>query len=264
MPDISLVDTHAHLDMQHFDNDREEVIARAVKAGVNTIITVGIDLESSKKAMGLAGKHPQVLAAVGIHPQESKQVNKEDISTLEKMAKHPKVVAIGETGLDYYRDYAPHEKQIEVLKWQLELADKMKLPVVIHCRQAEKDMLGILREWTSNKSKSEQSPGLIHCFSGSSDTVHQYLDMGFYISLGGYIGYPSSRKDQGVIKEIPLNRLLLETDAPFMPPQAYRGKRNEPVYVAITAGVLANIISVPLETVARETTQNAYRLFGWK
>lgn len=262
MPDLSIVDTHAHLDMKEFDKDREEVIARALKASVTTIITVGIDLESSKKAIGLAESHPQILAAVGIHPNDSSSVKKEDIVKLAEMAKHPKVVAIGETGLDFYRNYSPHEKQIEVLKWQLDLAVELNLPIIIHCRQAEKAMLNLLRDWTlNNKGQPEKGRGVIHCFNGDSNAARQYLDMGFYISLGGYIGYPASKNTHSVIKFIPPDRLLVETDCPFLPPQAYRGKRNEPAYVAITAGVLAQIRGMPLETVARETTQNALRLF---
>jgi TatD DNase family protein len=265
MQDLSIFDNHAHLDMKEFDEDREEVIARALKASVTTIITVGIDVESSKKAIGLAEKYPQIMAAVGIHPNDSSSIKKEDIVKLAEIAKHSKVVAIGEIGLDFYREHSPHDKQIEVLNWQLDLANELNLPVIIHCRQAEKDMLKLLRDWTlNNKRQPEQSRGVIHCFSGDANAARQYLDMGFYISLGGYIGYPASRNSQSVIKGIPLDRLLLETDCPFLPPQAYRGKRNEPAYVAITAGVLANIRQVPLETVARETTQNALRLFSRK
>jgi TatD DNase family protein len=248
--------------MNAFDKDREEVIARALNAGVNTIITVGTSLESSKKAIGLAERYPQILAAVGIHPHDTSSVKKSDIAKLAEIAKHPKVVAIGETGLDFYRNYAPRDKQIEVLKWQLDLAVELNLPIIIHCRQAEKDMLGLLRNWTlNNKSQPEQSRGVIHCFSGDGNAARQYLDMGFYLSLAGYIGYPASRNAQSVIRDIPHDRLLVETDCPFLPPQAYRGQRNEPSYVAITAGVLAKIRGVPLETVARETTQNAFRLF---
>ncbi len=262
MAALSLVDTHAHLDMEEFDQDREEVIARAIKAGLNNIVTVGIDLESSKKAIELAKKYQQIMAAVGVHPNDSSSFKKEDIVTLEEMAKNSEVVAIGETGLDFYRKYTPHDKQIEVLKWQLDLAVEMKLPIIIHCRQAEKDMIGILREWTlKNKSRFEQSPGVIHCFNGDANVAQQYLDMGFYLSVGGYIGYPASRNSYNTIQTIPLDRLLIETDAPFLPPQTYRGKRNEPAYVAITAGVLANIIRVPPETIARVTTENALRLF---
>ena len=265
MPGLSLVDTHAHLDMKDFDKDREEVIARALNAGVSTIITVGTNIESSKKALGLAEEYPQILAAVGIHPHDTSSVTKADIDILAEIAKHPKVVAIGETGLDFYRNYAPREKQIEVLKWQLDLTVQLKLPIIIHCRQAEKDMLGLLSDWSlNNKIPPEQGRGVIHCFSGDTNATRQYLDMGFYLSLAGYIGYPASKSLQSVIRDIPGDRLLVETDCPFLPPQAYRGKRNEPAYVAITAGVLAKIREVPLETVATETTQNALRLFSRK
>jgi TatD DNase family protein len=264
-PDLSIVDTHAHLDMGAFDKDREEVIARALNSGVSTIITVGTNLESSKKAMGLAERHPQILAAVGFHPHDTSSVKKADIANLAEIAKHPRVVAIGETGLDFYRNYSPREKQLEVLKWQLDLTDELKLPIIIHCRQAEQDMLALLHVWTSHhKGPQEQGLGVIHCFSGDSSAARQYLDMGFYLSLAAYVGYPGSRSAKDVIKNIPNDRLLVETDCPFLPPQTHRGQRNEPAYLPITVEVLAKIREVPLETVAKETTQNAHHLFRRK
>lgn len=264
-PDLSIVDTHAHLDMNAFDKDRAEVIARALNAGVSTIITVGTDLESSKKAIGLAERHPQILAAVGFHPHDTSTVKKTDIANLAEIANRPKVVAIGETGLDFYRNYAPREKQIEVLKWQLDLAVELNLPIIIHCRQAEKDMLSLLHDWTSyHKSPREQGRGVIHCFSGDAHAARQYLDMGFYLSLAAYVGYSSSENAKNVIRNIPPDRLLAETDCPFLPPQTHRGQRNEPAYLALTIGALAKIREVPFETVAKETTQNAFRLFSRK
>ena len=259
---LSIVDTHAHLDMEPFNKDRAEVIARALESGVSTIITIGTDLESSRKAIELAEEYPEVLATVGFHPHEADGVKEEDIAKLAKIAVHPRVMAIGEIGLDFYRDYSPREAQLQVLKWQLELAVKLALPVVIHCRQAEKDMLTVLREWISgHKEPSGRPRGVIHCFNGDADTARHYLDMGFFISLGGYIGYPSSHNMLKVIRDIPPDRLVVETDCPFLPPHSHRGQRNEPAYLPLTVASLAEIRQVSIETVARETTRNAHRLF---
>ena len=259
---LSIVDTHAHLDMDSFNQDRTEVMGRALDSGVSTIITVGINLESSRKAIELAEKHPEVFATVGFHPHEANRVKTEDIANLTKIADHPRVVAIGEVGLDFYRNSSPREAQLRVLKWQLELAVKLNLPVIIHCRQAEKDMLTLLHDWTScHKEPHGQPRGVIHCFSGDIDTAQQYLDMGFFISLGAYIGYPSSRHMFNVIQSIPQDRLVVETDSPFLPPQSHRGQRNEPAYLPSTVRLLAEIRQVSPETVARETTQNANCLF---
>jgi len=259
--DQLIVDTHAHLDMDAFNNDRTEVIGRAVDEGVSKIITVGVDLESSKKAIELSENRPEVLVAVGFHPHEVSNVKKEDIASIAKIARHPGVVAIGEVGLDFYRNYSPREAQLQVMKWQLELAVELSLPVIIHCRQAEREMLKILRDWTE-RSKG-QSRGVIHCFSGDSNTAQQYLDMNFYIAFGAYIGYPNAVSMRSVIKSIPLDRLLVETDSPYLPPQSHRGKRNEPAYLPRTVGTLAEIRGVSFEEIARETTQNAHRIFHW-
>ncbi|MFC1977725.1 TatD family hydrolase [Chloroflexota bacterium] len=259
---LSIIDTHAHLDMSAFDKDRSEVIARALDAGINTIITVGTSLDSSKKAVELAEEFPEVFATVGLHPHDAATVERADITNLEAIANHPRVIAIGEIGLDFYRDYSPRGAQLQALKWQLELAAKLELPVIIHCRQAEKDMLSILREWTSQYGDFQgQCRGVIHCFSSDSDTAEQYLDMGFYLSVGAYIGYPTSRNSHDVIRNIPADRLLIETDCPFLPPQSHRGKRNEPAYLTLTVQVLAEIREESPRDVARKTTRNARRLF---
>jgi len=258
----TIIDTHAHLDMSPFDKDRAEMIARAQDSGVRTIITVGIDLESSQKAIALAEDYPGVVVAVGIHPHDTTGVSEADITNLAELTKHSKVVAIGETGLDFYRDRSPRETQLQVLKWHLELASKLNLPVIIHCRQAEKDMLPLLRDWASDaKHSAASSPGVIHCFSGDVETARQYLDMGFFIALGGYVSYPSSRHMDNVIRFIPADRLLVETDCPFLPPQAHRGKRNEPAYLTLTVKTIAEFRQVSPETIALETTHNACNLF---
>jgi len=261
---LSIVDTHAHLDMARFGKDRAEVIDRALDSGVSTIVTVGIDLESSRKAIRLAESYSGVLAAVGFHPHEAAGVTEADIDDLARIADLPRVVAIGEAGLDFYRNRSPREAQLQVLEWQLGLAVELDLPVVIHCRQAENDMLPLLRNWTANhRQPGRLSTGVIHCFSGDVDLARQYLDMGFHISFGAYIGYPSSRHLHSVIRSIPQDRLVVETDSPFLPPQSHRGKRNEPAYITLTVQLLADIRQVPPETLARETTQNAHQLFRW-
>lgn len=260
--DFSIVDTHAHLDMSAFDNDRAQVITRASKAGVSAIITVGTNLESSKKAIELADNYPEIFATVGFHPHYTATVDMADIAGLREIANHPRVVAIGEIGLDFYRNYSPKESQLQALKWQLDLAVELELPVIIHCRRAEKNMLDLLRVWTSCPERSHrQRQGVIHCFSSDSDTAKQYLDMGFYLSIGAYIGYPASTNTHNVIRGIPENRLLVETDCPFLPPQSYRGKRNEPAYIPITIQALAQIREKSTDDVANTTTQNACCLF---
>jgi TatD DNase family protein len=248
--------------MAPFDEDCADVIARARECGVVTTINVGIDLGSSRQAIRLAESHAQVLAAVGFHPHEAGGVAEADVARLAQLAGHPRVVAIGEVGLDFYRDYSPREEQLRVLKWQLELAAELELPVVIHCRQAEERMLPLLRDWTSCHQPLRGQPrGVIHCYNGDIDTARQYLDMGFFISLGAYIGYPASSSKHGMIRSLPQDRLVVETDSPFLPPQDRRGKRNEPAFLPLTVGLLAEIRGVPPEQIARETTANARRLF---
>ena len=199
---------------------------------------------------------------MGFHPHDVATVDRADIVSLGEIANHPRVIAIGEVGLDFYRNYSPREAQLQALKWQLDLAAKLELPVIIHCRQAEKDMLNLLYDWVSlYKSPHGQGRGVIHCFSGSNDTSRRYLDMGFYLSLGAYIGYPGSESTHDVIRNIPKDRLLIETDCPFLSPQSRRGKRNEPGYLPLTVEVLAKIRGVSSEEVAGKTTGNAQHLF---
>ena len=256
------MDTHAHLDMSTFDKDRDEVLARALNVGIRLIITVGTNLESSNKAIELATKQREIFATVGFHPHDVTAVDRTDIANLAEIANHPRIVAIGEVGLDYYRNYSPRRAQLQALKWQLELAVKLELPVIIHCRQAEKDMLNLLRDWVlGHKRRDEQRQGVIHCFNGNSDAAEQYLDLGFYLSLGAYIGYPASANAYSVIRSIPEDRLLVETDCPFLPPQSHRGKRNEPAYLPLTIEALAQIREEATGTVVRTTTENALRLF---
>ena len=221
-----LVDTHAHLDMSEFDTDREDVLQRAVSAGVDTIVTMGTDLSSSRKAIALAENHAGIYAAVGFHPQDAKFMQPGDIAELKKLAQHPGVRAIGEIGLDYYRMKSPKDVQVQVLKRQLEIAAEIGMPVVIHSRQADTDMLVLMGRWAASIDKAAMpSPGVIHCFNGDINAAKCYQDMGFYIAFGAYTGYPSSRLAD-VIRSISPERLLLETDCPFLPPQSLRGQRE--------------------------------------
>lgn len=262
MPGLSIIDTHAHLDMEAFNEDREAVISRAKAAGVETIITVGIDLESSRAAIGLAERYPGVLATVGFHPSDANRMTEVDVAALEKLASRPEVVAVGETGLEFYRNHSSRESQIRAFRWQLKLADRVDLPVIIHCRDADAEMIGILREWISRlRQQEENPPGVIHCFRGNPENALQYLEMGFYLSLGAYIGYPSSRKDYETIRSIPLDKVVAETDCPFLPPQAHRGERNEPAYLPLTVRALAEIRGESPEVIAEATSANARRLF---
>jgi TatD DNase family protein len=258
---LELIDSHAHLDVPQFADDLAGVIACAREVGVSRIITVGIDLPSSRKAIELAHEYSGVFAAVGIHPEEAGNAAGDDLQVISQLAQQPGVVAIGEIGLDlYHEDYPARDTQLEIFRQQLELARRLGLPAVIHCRQAEEVLMPALQGWL-NEHHIER-PGVIHCFSGALETAQEYLKMGFYISLGGYIGYPSSKKLRQVVKELTLDRLLLETDSPFLPPQSRRGQRNEPAYMAEPAQTLADIKEVSLAGLAAITTANAQRLFN--
>lgn len=254
------IDTHAHLDMDHFHDDMEMVIARAEEAGVARIVCAGIDLSSSRQAIELARRYPNIYAAVGIHPEEAHSATTQDIETLATLAHDPHVVAIGEIGLDYYRDYGPHDKQCEVLRWQLELASDLEKPVVIHVRAADDALIPLLDGW--HRKYPCLRPGVIHCFNGNYQNAQAYLELGFYISLGAYIGYPSAKAMREVVAQLPLERLLLETDSPFLPPQSCRGKRNEPSYLIEAASELTRLKNLSLADIASATTLNATHVFG--
>ena len=260
-PKMSIVDTHAHLDADEFGCDRDAVIARATEAGVIRTITCGTTIESSEKAIALAEKYPQVYVAVGIHPQEIADVKRTDIRRIGELAKHPKVVALGEMGLDFHRNVVHRDEQIQGLKWQLELAGELGLPVIIHVRQAKDEMIEILSDWV--KKSHTEAPGVIHCFQENMSTAKTFVEMGFYLAFGGYISYPGSRLAE-VINSIPKNRLLVETDCPYLPPQQFRGQRNEPAYVKYTVERMAQILGKTVEDVAEQTTENAIRLFKFQ
>ncbi|APV44096.1 TatD DNase family protein [Dehalogenimonas formicexedens] len=256
---LNLIDSHAHLDLPDFNPDFGDVLNRAKWAGIQVIITIGIDLPSSKKAVELAKHYQNIYATVGIHPTETAAFTDNSRNEITELAKSPKVVAIGETGLDFYHKPFSESQQLEILKFQLELAVETGKPVVVHCREADSVLVPILIDWA--KTCHRHPKGVIHCFNGSIDTARKYLDAGFFISLGGYVTYPSSRKNHEVYRFVPQDRLLLETDCPFLPPQTQRGKRNEPSYLIQTAQALAEIRGVPIENIAENTTRNTGNLF---
>jgi TatD DNase family protein len=258
---LFLVDTHAHLDMDRFDDDRVEVIERAHAEGVTTIVTVGIDLPSSRSALALAQANPMLRPAVGIHPQEIKESTEGDLKEISILAETPGVVAVGEIGLDYYRNNGRRDKQMEVLRYQLNLASRLNLPVILHCRAADEDFSLALEQWVAGMHPERL--GIIHCFSESLANARTFIEMGFYLGLGGYIGYPSSKGLRDVVKQLPLERLVLETDCPFLPPQRHRGQRNEPAFITETAQELARIKGLEVSEVARVTGENARAVFSF-
>lgn len=260
---MSIIDTHAHLNVSDFDIDREAVITRAGDSGVTTIVTVGTDVVSSQQALTLAEKYPRVYVAVGIHPNDAGKAKEADIARLSEMAMHPKVVAIGEIGLDFYRNYSPREAQFQFLRRQLELASQMSLPVIIHARQSTGEIMAVLTGWVKSRVAVSVPPGVIHCFSGDIQVARQYLNLGFYLGFGGYVSYPRSHVP-AMIRDLPRDRILVETDCPYLPPQKYRGQRNEPSYITFAVAVIAQALEMTPEAVGEMTTENANRLFKFQ
>ena len=252
-----LIDSHCHLDMKDFDKDRDNVIGRARKEGIVHMISIGIDVKSSESALGLARQYSFISATVGCHPHDADACGAEDLKILSHMAGEPEVVAWGEIGLDYYRNYSNRENQRNIFKRQLELAQAAKLPVIIHDREAHEEVYTTLKKMGKGERK-----GVIHCFSGDKDLAEAFIALGYYISIPGTVTYKKAIQIKEVAVSIPLDRMLVETDAPFLAPVPRRGKRNEPSLVNHTAREIAKLRDVPFETVARQTTRNAIGLFG--
>ncbi|MFQ5963398.1 MAG: TatD family hydrolase [Candidatus Scalinduaceae bacterium] len=251
-----IIDTHAHLDFPDYRKDFDNVIKRAQESGVEYFINVGVSIESSIKSIDLAKQYNQIYASIGIHPHEASNVSAEDWSQLERLAKSNKVIAIGETGLDYYRNRSKKEDQKRLFQQHIELAKREKLPIIVHNRDASADCLEILRCYNG------KIEGVIHCFSGSKEIVKEFLKLGFYISFAGPVTYPNANKLREVVQSVPVERLLLETDCPFLAPQQKRGKRNEPSYLKYTIPVFAELHKLSIEDIKRITTHNARKLFG--
>ncbi len=256
-----LVDTHAHLDAHAFGADRNEVIERAWTAGLGAIISVGGDIKSSREVIALAQAHPGVYATVGIHPHEASHAELNALLELEHLAGDRDVVAIGEIGLDFHYDFSPPAVQEKCFVAQLELARRVNKPVVIHDREAHAKTLAILRDWLGT-TPGRAVPGVLHCFSGDREMAEQAMQMGFYLSFGGPITFRNARRLQELVRALPLERILVETDCPYLAPHPHRGKRNEPAYVRLVALQLAALKGLSLEEVASVTTANAQRLFG--
>lgn len=250
-----LIDSHAHLEMREFDRDREDVLKRARQAGVGTIITVGTNLIECRKAVSLAERYKEIYAAIGIHPHDVKGIDSKTYQSLKAIAAHDKVVGYGEIGLDFYRNHSPRDVQLRCFGEQLEVADDLGLPVIIHDREAHDQTLRML------KARQGSQGGVIHCFSGDTAMASQCLDMGFYISIPGPVTYPKAAKITEVVQFVPLDRILVETDCPYLPPHPHRGSRNEPAFVVLTARKVAEIKKIPLEEVERVTSVNARTLF---
>jgi len=272
-----LTDTHCHLDLNKFDGDRDAVIQRAMEAGVRRILIPALDSESSLSAIKLTESYPNLYAAVGFHPTDLEKFSEKAFDEVKELAKHPKVVAIGEIGIDYYwvKEEEKRAFQCEALKRQLAFAASVNKPVVIHMReendawfgQASIDLLEILSEWhktlsTENHPLAEK-PGVMHSYNGNLETAQKAMSLNFYIGVTGPVTYKNAEEKRNIIRQLPVARLLIETDAPFLTPVPHRGKRNEPAFVAYIADKIAEIHMTTREQVAEITAANAARLFGW-
>jgi TatD DNase family protein len=256
---MQLIDSHAHIDFPQFDEDRDAMLARAKAAGVTTLVAIGTGPGPEKldAALPYAEANDWIYTTVGIHPHEAKEVTPAHLGTLAKLAQHPKVIAWGEIGLDYFYDHSPRDLQERVFRQQMELARAAKLPLIIHCRDAWQDCLALLEEvW-----KPTGLGGILHCFTSTFEDACRGIDMGFLVSFTANVTYPKAQNIRDVAKALPLEKVLIETDSPYLAPQAVRGKRNEPAYVAEVAKVLANVRDLPVEAIAAQTTENFWRFF---
>lgn len=256
-PGVHIIDTHCHLDMLSTGEDISHIVSRAAASGVAAIITVGINIDSSEKAITIASQFDSVFATVGVHPHNVLELRDDSYAVLKKLCSRNKVVAYGEIGLDYVRQFAPQPVQREHFARQLALAKKMSLPIVIHDREAHADILHLL---------SQEAPypagGVMHCFSGDWEFAQKVLELNFIISIPGVVTFSKAAALQEVAKKIPLNRLILETDAPFLAPEPLRGKRNTPELMLYTAKKIAELRAISLEEVVMATTENALKLFN--
>ena len=251
------VDTHTHLFFNNFDEDRDEVIQRALDAGVKYMLVPGTDLETSKQAIALAEKYDSIYAAVGIHPHDTDEWNDSIITELRDLAKHEKVVAIGEIGLDYYYDFSPKEQQLKAFNKQIQLAIELDLPIIVHNRDSNDDIMDFARRYGDSGLKAQY-----HCFAGSAENARELVEMGHYISFTGNITFKKADNIRKVLAAIDPESLLLETDSPFLTPVPYRGKRNEPANIPIIAETMAEIHKLTRDDIARTTSWNAYKLYG--
>lgn len=251
-----LIDSHAHLDDERFDKDRDILIKSLKENGIDLIINVGADVSSSIKSVSLSQEYENIYAAVGVHPHSAKDMDESTIDILKSFAGREKVVAIGEIGLDYYYDNSPRDIQRQRFIEQLELAKEVDLPVIIHSRDAAGETFDILKS-----AQDGSLEGVLHCYSGSVEMALEYIKLGFYISLAGPVSFKNAKMPKEVAKAVPLDRLLIETDSPYLTPEPYRGKRNEPIYVRYVAGTIAELREMSFEELATRTSENTKRLF---
>ncbi len=250
------IDSHAHIQLSQFNRDRDGVLKRAQESAVSTILVIGFDIETSLGAVELADKHTQIYATVGMHPHDAKDLTPDALKTFRELATHPKVIALGEMGLDYYRNLSPRPLQKEAFEKQLDLAEEMQMPIIIHNRDAYMDILPIL------ETRQGRIRGVLHCFTGDVALMHRSLAIGFHIGIGGIVTYPNAKDVQAVAKEVSEDRLLIETDCPWLTPQFRRGKRNEPSYVRAVAEKIAELRGTSIETIGEATTRNFEILFA--
>jgi TatD DNase family protein len=253
-----LIDTHCHLDFPDFEAERDDIVARAHAAGVKQMITISTRVRKFPEILAIAEKYPSVFCSVGTHPHNADEELDIPVSELIELSKHPRVVAIGEAGLDYFYDNAPREAQAIGLRNHIAAARETGLPLVIHSRSADEDMAAILTEETGKGA----FPFLLHCFSSGPELARIGVELGGYVSFSGILTFPKSEELREIAKTVPPERMLVETDAPYLAPKPYRGKRNEPAYVAHTACVLAQTVGVSEDEIARITTENAFRIFS--
>jgi len=247
-------DTHCHLNHPDLYPEWQVVLFRAQQSGVERLIQIGYDLASSRRAVDLAAQSDALYAAVGIHPHDAAQCNAEALATLRALAQQPRVVAVGEIGLDFYRDLSPRTAQYEAFHAQMQLAQSLGLPVILHCREAYDELLGVLAEYPTVR-------GVLHCFSGTEAHAQRGLELGYYLGIGGVLTFKRAESLRAIVRAMPRDRLLLETDAPYLAPHPYRGKRNEPAYLPLIAQQVAALWEVPLETLSALTETNVARLF---
>lgn len=251
-----LIDSHAHIQDEKFKHDLDEVLENAQKAGLEKIICIGYDYETSREAVKLAHNFPQIYAVVGVHPHDSKKVNEDILQKLYRLARDPRVVAIGETGLDFYRDLSPRAQQRKAFVEQVKIAQELYKPVVIHDREAHQEVLDIIK-----KERAGKNGGVMHCYSGRLPLAVELMREGFYISFAGPLTYKNAKKTHEVAAKIPMDRILLETDCPYLSPEPLRGKRNEPANVKYVAQKMAEIRGKDIEEIAYITSLNAKKVF---
>jgi TatD DNase family protein len=254
-----LIDTHCHLDFEQFDADRDRVLELATAAGVTTLINPGADLPSSRRAVALAGRFGQVFAAVGIHPHEASTLDQETLEELRRLAATPKVVAIGEIGLDYFRDLSPRSQQRAAFDAQLALAAELRLPVIIHQREAAQDVMAALKGWPG--APSGRLRGVLHAFSGDLAMAKEALALGFCIGVAGPVTFRNAQWLSEIIPQLPVVQLLIETDAPYLTPHPYRGQRNEPAHLTLVARRVAELVGLPLDALSHQLAKNTANLF---